>query len=110
MIDWSRVRQLNTEVGAEDFDEVVELFLEEVEEALARLAALTDRSSLSADMHFLKGSALSLGFETLARLCGEGETAAEANKGDAVDLAAIKACYTKSKEAFLADYSAKLAA
>ena len=29
MIDWARVSELRDEVGAEDFDEVVELFLEE---------------------------------------------------------------------------------
>ena len=34
MIDWSRVNELRDEVGAEDFEEVVELFLEEVEEVI----------------------------------------------------------------------------
>ena len=34
MIDWTRVSELRDEVGAEDFDEVVELFLEEVDEAI----------------------------------------------------------------------------
>ena len=42
MIDWARVSELRDEVGAEDFDEVVELFLEEVEEAIAALRDLTD--------------------------------------------------------------------
>ena len=32
MIDWGQVKSLRDEVGHEDFDEVVELFLEEVEE------------------------------------------------------------------------------
>ena len=32
MIDWNRVAALREEVGAEDFDEVVELFLQEVDE------------------------------------------------------------------------------
>ena len=30
MIDWQRVNELRDEVGAEDFEEVVDLFLEEV--------------------------------------------------------------------------------
>ena len=36
MIDWARVAEFYDEVGAEDFDEVVELFLEEVVEAMER--------------------------------------------------------------------------
>ena len=32
MIDWKRVRELRDEIGEEDFSEVVDLFLEEVEE------------------------------------------------------------------------------
>ena len=34
MIDWSRVHELVDEIGAEDFGEVVELFLAEVETAI----------------------------------------------------------------------------
>ena len=34
MIDWPRVTELREEVGAEDFEEVVEIFLEEVEERI----------------------------------------------------------------------------
>ncbi|WP_442970022.1 hypothetical protein [Roseovarius sp. ZX-A-9] len=39
MIDWSRVAELRSEIGAEDFDEVVELFLEEVEAEISVLRA-----------------------------------------------------------------------
>ena len=31
MIDWTRVSELRDEIGAEDFGDVVEIFLEEVE-------------------------------------------------------------------------------
>ena len=34
MIDWSRVEELRDKIGAEDFDEVVELFLSEVEDRI----------------------------------------------------------------------------
>lgn len=95
MIDWDRVQSLREEVGADDFAEVVDLFLEEVDEALGRLSATLTPAALSAEMHFLKGSALNLGFAEFARLCQEGErTPANA------DLAAIQATYTVSKAAF----------
>ena len=52
MIDWARVSELRHEVGAEDFDEVVELFLEEVDEAIAALRDLTDLSELEPQCYF----------------------------------------------------------
>ena len=39
MIDWSQVAQLRDDVGVEDFDDVLDIFFEEVEEVTARLAA-----------------------------------------------------------------------
>ena len=52
MIDWARVSEFHDEVGAEDFDEVVALFLEEVDEAIAALRDLTDLSELEPQCHF----------------------------------------------------------
>ena len=34
MIDWERVRELRSEIGADDFAEVVEMFLSEADEAV----------------------------------------------------------------------------
>ena len=69
MIDWARVSELRDEVGAEDFDEVVELLLEEVDEAIAALRDLMDLSKLEPQCHFLKGSPLNIGFREFANLC-----------------------------------------
>jgi HPt (histidine-containing phosphotransfer) domain-containing protein len=110
MIDWSRVRQLQQEVGAEDFDEVVELFLEEVEAVMARLASLPYRSQLGQDLHCLKGSALNLGFSAFSDLCHIGEFAAETGAADSIDVAQIIQCYAKSKETFLRNYRQQIAA
>jgi len=37
LVNWEKVNELCNEVGQEDFDEVVELFLEEVEETLGHV-------------------------------------------------------------------------
>lgn len=95
MIDWDRVQALRDEVGADDFAEVVDLFLEEVDEALGGLTAKLAPAALSAALHFLKGSALNLGFAEFARLCQDGEKTPEK-----ADLPAIQATYTVSKAAF----------
>lgn len=72
MIDWDRVDGLRAEIGAEDFAEVVAMFLEEADEVAERLSRQSD-DALRADLHFLKGAALNLGFSALADLCGQGE-------------------------------------
>lgn len=54
MIDWARVSERRDEVGEEDFDEVVELFLEEVDEAIAALCDLTDLCKTCTAMPFFK--------------------------------------------------------
>ncbi len=86
MIHWPRVRQLRDEVGADEFDEVVEIFLDEVQEVIARLHADTARKDLEQNLHFLKGSALSLGFEVFSKLCQDGERLAAQGQGGTVDI------------------------
>lgn len=101
MIDWSRVAELRDEVGAEDFGEVVELFLGEVEEELSVLPSSHDAAELEVRLHFLKGSALNLGFCDFSELCQAGETTAREEGAGKVDAAAIAACFHASKSEFL---------
>lgn len=100
MIDWDRVEELRDEVGAEDFTEIALLFLQEVDEVGARLASAPDPDTLQADLHFLKGSALNLGFARLGSLCAEGER--DAAEGAPVALPPLLACYAESRRQFLA--------
>ncbi|WP_068298811.1 Hpt domain-containing protein [Pararhodobacter sp. CCB-MM2] len=108
MIDWSHVAELRSDMG-EAFDEVVEVFLQEVEEGLARLDPAGPAEDLAADLHFLKGAALNLGFREFAALCAQSET--QANNGEAakVDLPAVRRSYENSRVAFI-DGLPKLAA
>lgn len=110
MIDWQRVNTLRDEIGADDFEEVVPMFLEEVEAVTDELRASPDISSLEAHMHFLKGSAVSLGFKAFSDMCGEGETKAAGGDAASIDLAAILECYEQSKKTFMTGLSEGLAA
>ncbi len=101
MIDWAKVLELRDEVGADDFDEVVELFLDEVEDTITHLG--TPGRSLEHDLHFLKGSALNLGFSEFSELCRCGEAQAARGLDQEVDTGRIIACYRTSKMAFLSD-------
>ncbi len=102
MIHWARVNELRDEVGAEDFDEVVELFLEEVEEVIERLRQNADLAQLEQDLHFLKGSALSLGFAAFSDLCQDGERKSANGQASSVDLVAIVSGFSRSKDVFIA--------
>jgi HPt (histidine-containing phosphotransfer) domain-containing protein len=108
MIHWPRVIQLRDEVGADEFEEVVQIFLEEVAEAITRLQHDVDRHEIEQNLHFLKGSALSLGFDQFSKLCQTGERCAAAGRGDEVDVPRIIAAFDQSKKAFTAGLAAKL--
>ena len=99
MIDWRRVAELRTEIGASGFAEVVELFLEEADQAITGLSRAPDAASVEASLHFLKGSALNLGFDDLAAQCQDGEKKAAA--GAKVDLGPVITTYAQSKKMFL---------
>ena len=98
MINWQRVDELRGEIGSDSLNEVVELFLDEVEGALMNLGS---SASIEADLHFLKGSAANLGFEAFRMLCAEGEAMAAAGQGSRVELGQIIATYAASKKRFL---------
>jgi HPt (histidine-containing phosphotransfer) domain-containing protein len=106
----NRARELRDEIGADAFEEVLDLFLEEVETALAVLRTATPEDDLEAQLHFLRGSALNLGFSALAELCAEGEARSRAGGRDSVDLGEIVSSYEASKATFLARIAETIAA
>ncbi len=101
MIDWDRISELRAEIGPDDFREVVALFLQEVDEEIAVLRAAPPEDELEARLHYLKGSALNLGFADFSRLCQDGERAAAQGLHARIDLGAILECFDASKAAFL---------
>ncbi len=101
MIDWDRVRELRNEVGASDFEDVVELFLEEVGEVIQRLESDPNPGTLEQDLHFLKGSALSLGFRAFSALCQDGERLSADGEADSVDVGRIVSGFHQSRDQFI---------
>lgn len=108
MIDWTRIADLKSEIGEDDFLEVVEMFLEETDEVAAQLLGPPDLDAVESKLHFLKGSALNLGLIELAALCQNGEKAAASGAAATVELHKVAAIYAASKAA-LTDYLARAA-
>lgn len=107
LIDWTKVTELAADVGQDGFDEVLDLFLQEVETALQTMALSED---LEAALHFIKGCALNLGFAEFARRCADGESLAARGQPDQVDLDGIHHAYRESRDVFLSEFRARLAA
>jgi HPt (histidine-containing phosphotransfer) domain-containing protein len=64
---------------------------------------------MESDLHFLKGSALNLGFSDLASLCQTEERRAAQGATD-VPLDRVRDVYLASREVFLRDLARQLAA
>lgn len=79
-IDWIRIGELYEDLGASHFNDVLTAFLEESSESLARLIDAESSSALQSEFHFLKGAAVTLGFDEIAAICSSGEKAAEAGE------------------------------
>lgn len=103
MIDWKQVKALQNDVGQESFPDIVEIFIEEVEEVITRLRSSPDPATLGDDLHFLKGSALNLGFSEFSGMCEIGETASAKGAADDVDVSALINSYHQSKTMFLSE-------
>lgn len=110
MIDWTRVAELRDEIGPEDFDEVAELFLLEVEDTLGRLdAAMHDASQMQELLHFLKGSALNLGFRAVSVMCNRDQRKPATGQAE-LDIPGLKALYAESRAEFETEYRNRFAA
>ncbi len=110
MIDWARVNSLRNEIGDDSFDEVVELFLDEVETVISRLRSLPDPATYEQDLHFLKGSAWNLGFADFGAVCQDGERLAAHGDAGAIDIGAVVESYVQSRKSFMAGIAGRSSA
>lgn len=112
MIDWARVAEVQAEIGNDDLDEVIDLFLEEAADTVAGLEAGLDGSGApdraAQALHFLKGGALNLGFAELAHACTAGEFAIA--RGQPPDAAMLAKVFAASRDALLQGLAARRAA
>lgn len=98
MISAERVAELKSEVGEDDFLEIVGLFMTESDDIIDRLRSVSDPSGAEDLLHALKGSALNLGFDELARLCREGQGGSVGSRLWESQLDHLLEVYEQSKE------------
>ena len=62
MIDWERIEDLRRGVGQKDFADVARLFFEKIDCSLPESLDIIDPDEIRDLIHFIRGSALILGF------------------------------------------------
>lgn len=97
MISIERLAELKSEVGEDDFVEIVALFIAESDGIVAQLGEASKPAEAEELLHALKGSALNLGFDTLAALCRQGEGHAAGTDAWAPRVERLLDVYQKSK-------------
>ncbi|WP_134678414.1 Hpt domain-containing protein [Paracoccus ravus] len=97
MLDWNRIHELQSDVGPDEFALILDLFLDEVEGVILRLAR-RNAAQLATDLHFLKGCARTLGFREFGDLCDQGESLTCNGRAADIDLDGLAICYSASKQ------------
>ncbi len=97
LIDQARLAALKDDVGHEVFAEVLEMSVEELDEAMDALDPPD-----AAKLHFLKGSALNVGMVSFSDLCADAESSKKANPASAVDTKTLHSLYASSRTELLA--------
>lgn len=96
MVNWDRISELREEIGEADLREVVSLFFWEIDEVLATLEAAPP-AEMPGHLHFLKGSALNIGFAAVSSRCQAEEVRLKENPAATADIQGIRADYSASK-------------
>ena len=81
---------LKSDIGEEEFDEVVILFVAEIGEKIESLLS-NPADATADDFHFLKGSAANLGFVAMSAACDEAEEACRS--GSSGNIAAVASAF-----------------
>ena len=105
VIDWKRLAELRDEVGVDDFNEIIALFLEEVDGVIDLFRGGQGFEELDTYLHFLKGSARHIGFCEFEALCQLGEILLSQSRQDQIDITELISGYEETRQAFLAQTS-----
>ena len=102
MIDWARINELKGEVGEDAVAEVVEIFFEEVDDAMAALGSAATPDSLADALHFLKGSAQNVGMTDVSDACAAQEGEVRAGNRTVADLSTIRSALNTARSDLMA--------
>lgn len=98
LVDPGRIDELVADIGADALPEIMELFIAEVENAMAPLVSRKrwPAGEIGETAHYIKGCALNLGFTALAREAGRIEKLSHSAPEAPIDPAKLKSVFEQS--------------
>jgi HPt (histidine-containing phosphotransfer) domain-containing protein len=108
MIDWTRVTDLHAEIGDDGFNEIIDMFLMEMNNIVAQLQDGSNPQRIEVNLHALRGGLLNLGFTHVSALCQQGEVMAAKGFADQVDTASIVQGYDASCNLLLSELTQRV--
>lgn len=108
MIDWTRVTDLHAEIGEDGFNEIIDMFLMEMNNIVAQLQDGSNPQRIEVNLHALRGGLLNLGFTHVSTLCQQGEVMAAKGFADQVDTASIVQGYDASCNLLLSELTQRV--
>lgn len=105
MLDRDMIKALKADVGDTAFDEIIDLFLQEIDPKIDELrrGEVPDAT----DLHFLRSGALNVGLCDFAEACATGEKIAEAGRQDEIDLPSLLHAYDLARSALMEEFTSK---
>lgn len=100
MIDWTKVTDLRYELGAENFHEMVGIFVQELDEVIGELDERVELATLPELLVFMTDSSDRLGFSAFAEACRERELALDPQGIEFIDVEHLIILYCESRVAF----------
>jgi HPt (histidine-containing phosphotransfer) domain-containing protein len=97
MINWQRISELEADIGEDEVDEVLSLFLEEMDEVVEIFASASATIDLPAQLHLLKGMAWNVGFVDVGDVCVLAEQSVSDEKRFGI-VGTINAIYAKERQ------------
>lgn len=104
MLDWTRISELQNDLGEDGFAELAVMFLDEIEQALDGLPGVSDPVMLAETLHMIKGCALNLGLGTVANCAAQLEQQAAGATGLEQELLALQEKFLASRQEFLSHF------
>lgn len=105
MLDWTRISELQNDLGEDGFAEMAVMFLDEIEQALHGLpGARADPVRLAETLHMIKGCALNVGLGAVASHAAQLEHQTPSATGLDQDFQALQQKFFASRREFLSHF------
>lgn len=110
MLDWTRISELQDDLGEDGFAEMSELFLQEIATILDQLIPESAVTTWESQLHMIKGCALNMGLGALAGYAAQLEQNAHQTLAWDAEIVRLRDLFADSRQEFLSHFDPMAAA